>query len=89
MNNNGKQKITAIERLDHTAFAVGTNFKKRNFDSLKDLKEFADRCGYEINIEHSHGAGLCLEVLEKEETRRGGDAATRVPVLRSVCTGVR
>ncbi len=87
MNSKGKPKITAVERLDHTAFAVGRDFKKRDFDSLKDLKEFAESRGYEINVEHSHGAGLSLETVAHrgDQIRKEEIEGKEVPVPRNAC----
>ncbi len=81
MNNNGKPKITAIERFDHSAIAVGRNFRTHEFKSLEALKKYAECRGYEINITHAHPAGVAIRERHAQEEI--------IPVLRSVCAGMK
>ncbi len=76
MGTNGKPKITAIVRFDHSAVAIGRGLGKNEFVSLEALKHFARSRGYEINITHAHPAGVSIK-------REDGDEAN-IPVLRSV-----
>jgi len=58
---NGKKKVTAIERFDHSALLIWPDRKtKKTFPNIKDLKKFTDQKGWEINVEHLHAAGSTL-----------------------------
>ena len=91
MNNNGKPKITAIVRFDHSAVAIGRKFGRHEFVSFDALKKYAEGGGYEISIAHAHPAGLPAQSLMQEgtQTRKEEDEGKRVPVLRNICAGKR
>ena len=89
--NNSKLKITAIVRFDHSVVAVGQNFGRREVISLDALRKYAECRGYEINVTHAHPAGLPSEALAQDggKTKGGEDGGTAVPVLRTVCAGMK
>lgn len=90
MNNNGK-KITAIVRFDHSAIAIGRNFGRHEFVSFDALKKYAECRGYEINITHAHPAGLPSEALAQEGVaiKREHEREATIPILRSICVGMK
>ncbi len=54
---NGKPKVTAIQRFDHSTILLGPEVgKRRKFDNLEDLKHFIQRKGWEVNVSHIHPA---------------------------------
>jgi hypothetical protein len=81
MNNNGKQKITAIVRFDHSAIAIGRHFGRHEFVSLEALKKFAECRGYEISITHAHPAGVAI--------KREHEREATISILRSICVGMK
>ncbi len=81
MSTNGKPKITAIVRFDHTAVGIGRGLGRHDFKSLEALKEYAECRGYEINVTHAHPAGVSIKRDYREEAI--------IPVLRTVCMGGR
>lgn len=91
MNNNGKQKITAIVRFDHSAVAIGRNFGRHEFISHDALKKYTECRGYEINIIHAHPAGLPSGALAQERVsiEREHEREATIPILRSICAGTR
>ena len=53
--NNGKPKVTVIQRFDHLVILLGPETsKKRKFNNLEDMKHFIQRKGYEVNVSHLH-----------------------------------
>lgn len=55
--NNGKPKVTAIQRFDHLVILLGPKYgDRREFETIDDLKQYVQRRGWEINVSHLHPA---------------------------------